>query len=118
MQPTDHQLDRVFHALSDTTRRHILERIRSQDETVNNLAMNFEISLPAVSKHLKVLEKAGLISRRRDGQKRFCHVEPAMMESALQWLEYYQSFWNSRLENLKTLLEQDGLSKPRSTEQQ
>ena len=107
MQITDHQLDRVFHALSDTTRRNILERVRAQDETVNSIASGFNISLPAVSKHIKVLENAGLISRRREGRMRYCHAEPRMMDDALQWLNYYQKFWNTRLDGLQSLLEQN-----------
>ena len=105
MQMTEPQLDRLFHALSDSTRRQILMRVRERDETVNSIAADFEISLPAVSKHLKVLEKAGLISRRKEGQKRLCHAEPDMMNDALAWLAFYQSFWNARLDNLKLQLE-------------
>ena len=105
MQLTDAQLDRLFHALADSSRRRILMRIRERDEIVNSIAAEFDISLPAVSKHLKVLERAGLISRRKEGQKRFCHAEPDMMNDALAWLEFYQSFWNTRLENLKSHLE-------------
>ena len=105
MHLTEPQLDRLFHALADRTRRQILMRIREQDETVNSIAADFEISLPAVSKHLKVLEQAGLLSRRKEGQKRFCHAEPDMMNDALAWLEFYQSFWNARLNNLKSQLE-------------
>ena len=67
------QLDQVFHALSDTTRRKILIQIRDEDKTVNDIASKFKISLPAISKHLKVLESAGLISRVKQGQKRLCH---------------------------------------------
>ena len=105
MQTTDQQLDRVFQALSDTTRRNILMQIREHDETVNNIAAEFEISLPAVSKHLNVLEKAGLLTRTKDGRKRICHVEPALMRDATQWLEFYQRFWTERLNNLKDFIE-------------
>ena len=101
----DHKLDRVFQALSDSTRRQILMRIRENDETVNEIASRFEVSLPAISKHLKVLERAGLISRRKEGQKRFCHAEPAIIEDATAWLEYYQEFWNERLESLRQFIE-------------
>ena len=106
MTLNEQQLDRVFQALSDTTRRNILLRIREQDQTVNAIAGEYEMSLPAVSKHLKVLENAGLISRIKQGRKRLCHVEPKMLDDALAWLEFYQSFWNERLDNLKELLEQ------------
>jgi DNA-binding transcriptional ArsR family regulator len=107
MQTTDATLDRVFQALSASTRRSILMQIREQDETVNNIASKFQISLPAVSKHLKVLEQAGLISRRKDGRKRICRAEPALMSDAMKWLEFYQSFWNQRLSNLKQFIEQN-----------
>ena len=106
MHPTDQQLDRVFQALSDSTRRHILLQIREQDESVNNIASKFKISLPAVSKHLNVLERAGLISRRKDGRKRICHAEPALLSDAADWLEFYQDFWNQRLSNLKHFIEE------------
>ena len=105
MQATEQQLDRVFQALSDSTRRNILMQIREHDETVNAIASNFEISLPAVSKHLKVLERAGLIRRIKDGRNRLCHVEPALMHDASEWLEFYQRFWTERLNNLKDFIE-------------
>ena len=105
MQSTEQQLDRVFQALSDTTRRNILMQIRERDETVNNIAANFDISLSAVSKHLKVLEQAGLIRRIKDGRKRLCHVEPALMHDANEWLEFYQRFWTERLNNLSDFIE-------------
>ena len=107
MHSTEQQLDKVFKALSDSTRRSILLRIRESDETVNEIASQFNISLPAVSKHLKVLEHAGLISRIKDGRKRMCHAEPRLLDDALGWLEFYQSFWNTRLDNLKTFIEQN-----------
>ena len=106
MQPTEQQLDRVFQALSDSTRRNILMQIRERDESVNNIASKFQISLPAVSKHLKVLQQAGLISRRKDGQKRICHAEPALIRDATHWLEFYQEFWDQRLSNLKQYIEE------------
>ncbi len=105
MLSNEQQLDKVFRALSDSTRRRILMQIRDHDHTVNDIASEFEISLPAVSKHLKVLENAGLISRIKEGRKRLCHVEPKMLDGALAWLEFYQSFWNQRLDSLKELLE-------------
>ena len=107
MPNPDQNLDRIFQALSDSTRRQILMRIRDSDETVNEIASKFSVSLPAISKHLKVLERAGLISRRKVGQKRFCHAEPSIMEDAVAWLEYYQEFWNERLENLRQFVEND-----------
>ncbi len=105
METKNHQLDRVFQALSDSTRRSILLQVREKNETVNNIAARFQISLPAVSKHLKVLERAGLISRSKDGQKRLCHAEPELMQDAVAWLEYYQAFWNDRLDSLREFIE-------------
>ena len=103
----DHKLDRLFHALSDTTRRGILMRVRESDKTVNEIAAQFDISLPAVSKHLSVLEEAGLLSRHKQGRKRICHVEPQQLQNAADWLEFYQSFWNDRLDNLKDFIEKE-----------
>jgi DNA-binding transcriptional ArsR family regulator len=101
------ELDRLFQALSDTTRRGILMRIREGDRTVNDIASQFDISLPAVSKHLSILERAGLLTRRKEGRKRICHVEPQQLHSATEWLEFYQSFWIEQLENLKQFVETD-----------
>jgi len=103
----DHELNRLFQALSDTTRRGILMRIREGDRTVNDIASQFDISLPAVSKHLSILERAGLLTRRKEGRKRICHVEPKQLQNATEWLEFYQSFWSERLENLRKIIESD-----------
>lgn len=105
MTSTDERLDTLFHALSDTTRRAILMRIRDQDRTVSDIASVFEISLPAVSKHLSILERAGLISRRKHGRQRICHVEPDRLEDAVGWLEFYGGFWNDRLDKLQQFVE-------------
>ena len=107
MDPQDQELDRLFRALSDTTRRGILMRIRGGDRTVNDVASQFDISLPAVSKHLTILERAGLLTRRKEGRNRICHVEPKQLQNATEWLEFYQSFWNEQLENLKQFVEND-----------
>ena len=105
MSMNEAQLDALFHALSDRTRRAILMNVRSGDRSVNEVAAQFDISLPAVSKHLGTLERAGLITRRKKGRYRFCHVEPRMLQNATAWLDYYQSFWNDRLEGLKNFVE-------------
>ena len=107
MRTQDRELDRLFQALSDTTRRGILMRIREGDRTVNDVASQFDISLPAVSKHLTILERAGLLTRRNEGRKRICHVEPRQLQSATEWLDFYQRFWNEQLENLKQFVETD-----------
>jgi len=104
-------LDRVFQALSDSTRRGILQQIREQDLAVNDIAAQFSISLPAVSKHLGVLERAGLVRRIKHGRQRICHAEPRMLDDALAWLEFYQQFWDHRLDTLKQVVEQQHLAK-------
>ena len=107
MTISDSQLDTLFHALSDRTRRAILMNVRNGDRSVNEVAAQFEISLPAVSKHLDKLERAGLITRRKEGRRRLCHAEPSMLENATAWLDYYQSFWNERLDDLRKFVESD-----------
>lgn len=107
MLPDESQLNALFQALSDPTRRAILMHVRGSDRSVNEVAAQFEISLPAVSKHLGTLERAGLITRRKQGRHRFCHVEPGMLQDATAWLDYYQSFWNDRLEDLRNFVESD-----------
>lgn len=107
MISTDEKLDQLFQALSDSTRRSILLKIRDQDHNVNEIASEFNISLPAVSKHLNILERAGLISRQKLGRQRICRVQPERLRDAYEWLEFYQKFWNDRLDQLKQLIEQD-----------
>ena len=96
----DDQLDSVFAALGDSTRRAILRRLASGEATVNELAEPFSISLQAVSKHLKVLERAGLISRGRDAQWRPCRLEAAPLESAIGWIEDSRQLWEGRFDQL------------------
>jgi DNA-binding transcriptional ArsR family regulator len=94
------QLDRTFAALSDPTRRAILARLAEGEATVNEVAEPFAISLPAVSKHLKVLEHAGLITRGRDAQWRPCRLKAAPLGDAADWLEHYRQFWEGSLDRL------------------
>lgn len=101
------QLDQVFGALSDPTRRAILERLSLGQTTVSELAAPFSSSLPAISKHLRVLEGAGLIARRTVGRQRVCSIAPAAMESAAEWIEHYRRYWNERLDSLERYLETD-----------
>ena len=98
------QLDAIFAALSDPTRRAILSRLASGDASVNELAEPFDMSQPAISKHLKVLERAGLISRGRDAQRRPRRLEAAPLAEANGWLETYRQFWEQSFENLDSLL--------------
>jgi DNA-binding transcriptional ArsR family regulator len=97
-------LDRTFAALADPTRRAILTRLADGEATVSDLAAPFDMTLPAVSKHLKVLERAGLISRTRQAQWRPCRLEPAPLKEASDWLEEYRRCWEERLDRLEDYL--------------
>jgi DNA-binding transcriptional ArsR family regulator len=98
------RLSRVFAALADPTRRAILARLAEGEATVNELAAPFSISLQAVSKHLKVLEAAGLITRGRDAQWRPCRLEPAPLREVLAWTEQYRRHWEERFDHLDSYL--------------
>lgn len=100
---TDH-LSIVFAALADPTRRAILARLASGEAPVTELAQPFEMSLPAVSKHLKVLEHAGLISRGREAQWRPCKLEASPLKETADWLERYRQFWEERFDRLDEYL--------------
>jgi len=100
------QLDATFAALADPTRRAILARLASGDATVNQLAKPFAMTQPAISKHLKVLERAGLISRSRDAQRRPRRLEAKPLGKASVWLEGYRQFWEESFERLDVLLEE------------
>jgi DNA-binding transcriptional ArsR family regulator len=100
------ELDEVFSALSDPTRRTILERLRQGQASITEIAEPFEISLPAISKHLKVLEKAGLISNVKEGRTHYLHLNPQPMKAALEWLEFYRQMWEEQLDSLADFLEE------------
>jgi DNA-binding transcriptional ArsR family regulator len=100
----DAELDATFAALADATRRAILARLAHGEATVNELAAPFDISLPAVSKHLKVLERAGLISRGRDAQFRPCRLEAARLDGATDWIEQNRQVWTDRFDKLSAHL--------------
>ena len=111
--PTD-RLSTTFAALADPTRRAILARLALGETTVNKLAEPFDMSLPAVSKHLKVLERAGLIERGRDAQFRPCRLEPEPLKAVDSWLEEYRRLWEERLDRLDEYLQKlQGKEKPR-----
>jgi DNA-binding transcriptional ArsR family regulator len=97
-------LDRTFAALADPTRRAILARLAEGEATVNELAAPFDISLPAVSRHLKVLESARLIVRARDRQFQRCRLAPNALRDAADWLEFYRDFWTKSLDRLEAHL--------------
>jgi DNA-binding transcriptional ArsR family regulator len=102
VQPAD--LSTIFAALADPTRRAILARLLAGDAPVKDLAAPFELSGPAVTKHLKVLERAGLISRSREGQQRPCRLEPRALAPAADWIEQYRAMWEERFDRLESYL--------------
>jgi DNA-binding transcriptional ArsR family regulator len=108
MSRTPGALDEVFAALADPTRRAILGRLADGDATVNELAAPFSISLQAVSKHLKVLEGAGLITRGRDAQRRPCRLRAEALAGADAWLERYRALWERSFDSLADHLSQGG----------
>jgi DNA-binding transcriptional ArsR family regulator len=97
----DDPLSATFAALADPTRRAILARLAHGEATVNELAEPFDMSLQAISKHLKVLESAGLISRGREGQLRPARLEPTALEPAISWIEEHQAIWADRFDQLE-----------------
>jgi DNA-binding transcriptional ArsR family regulator len=100
------RLDATFAALADPTRRAIITRLASGEATVTELAAPFDMSQPAISKHLKVLERAGLVSRGRDAQRRPCRLEARPLKAATDWLERYRHFWEAQFQRLDALLEE------------
>jgi DNA-binding transcriptional ArsR family regulator len=98
------QLDLVFGALADPTRRAILARLAQGDATVNELVSPFGLAQPTISKHLKVLERAGLVSRGRTAQYRPARLNPAPLEQAVQWLGNYREFWEESLDRLESFV--------------
>ena len=101
------RLDTVFHALGDPTRRQMLQSLAGGEKTVSQLADPFAISLAAASKHIKTLERAGLIRREVRGRTHLCRLEPRPLASAHEWLGFYQRFWTERLDILDRLLREE-----------
>jgi DNA-binding transcriptional ArsR family regulator len=110
-------LDATFSALADPTRRAILARLARGDAVVGDLARPFAISLPAVSRHLRVLERARLIERRVDAQWRVCRLRPQPLRTAASWIEEYRRFWEQGLDDLAALLEAPSQPKPQANPQ-
>jgi DNA-binding transcriptional ArsR family regulator len=109
------QLDATFFALADPTRRAILSRLAKGEASVQELAVPFKMSQPAISKHLKVLERAGLVSMGKDAQRRPRRIEAQPLAEATQWLEKYRKFWKGNFDRLDLLLEEMKLeSKPKT----
>ncbi|HKE37911.1 MAG TPA: metalloregulator ArsR/SmtB family transcription factor [Candidatus Baltobacteraceae bacterium] len=104
MKPDSKRLDATFFALSDATRRAILVRLASGEATVNELTESFAISQPAISRHLKVLENAGLIHRSRDAQRRPARVEPKSIGDITAWIERYRDLWETTYQRLDAVL--------------
>ena len=105
MQESNTELDSVFSALSDATRRSILDRLALGDTTVNELAHPFDVSLPAVSKHLSVLERAGQIVREREGRFQRCRLVAGPMRNASHWITRYRALWEGQLDALGNYLD-------------
>lgn len=102
-------LDRTFAALADPTRRAILSRLVRGESTVTELATPFDMSLQAVSKHLKVLSRAGLVRQLRDGRIQRCRISPEPLREALSWIEWHRRFWEDQLGSLADYLAEDGV---------
>lgn len=98
-------LDRIFAALADPTRRAILARLAQGETSVGELAQPFEMSLPAISKHLRVLERAGLLRQEKEGRIRRCHLLVEPLKDAAAWLDFYQQFWEGQFEALADYLQ-------------
>jgi DNA-binding transcriptional ArsR family regulator len=112
--PNPDRLDATFFALSDATRRAILVRLARGEATVNELTESFSISQPAISKHLKVLEKAGLVRRSRDAQRRPARVETQPIADAVTWIERYRQRWEQTYQRLDALLASELKKRKRS----
>ncbi|MCB1215797.1 MAG: metalloregulator ArsR/SmtB family transcription factor [bacterium] len=104
---TEAELSRTFSALSDPTRRGILRRLADGSTTVSELAGPYSMSLPAVSKHLKVLEEAGLVSRDKQGREYHCRLLAGPLREAMEWIAFYRGFWHARIDSLEDFLASD-----------
>lgn len=112
-QSTD--LDSVFSALGDATRRAILAQLAEGDSRVTELARPHDMSLPAVSKHLRVLEQAGLVKKQKDGRVIRCSLDPAALKTAADWVDQYRRFWDERFDQLARYLEDTHPNKEKDT---
>ncbi len=112
--PAAHDLDGVFAALADPTRRGILERLAQGEATVGELAAPYAISLPAVSRHVKVLERAGLLERRIDGRVHRCRLQPEALVTANQWVERHRAFWEAQFDRLAAFLDGPAPTSPQA----
>ena len=103
----EHQIDTVFQALGDATRRQMLMTLAASEQTVGQLAAPYAMSLAAASKHIKVLETAGLVRREIQGRTHLCRLSPGPLAAAHEWLAFYERFWTARLDTLDRLLRED-----------
>ena len=114
MVDEDDDVDQIFHALSNRTRRGMLRRLSRQECTVGELAAPAEMSLAAASKHVQVLERAGLVNRRVSGRQHICSLSPKPLKEASEWLSFYEKFWDESLDRLEAVIETDlAASSPR-----
>jgi len=109
---SDQQLDAVFHALSDPTRRAMLRALASGERNIGELAQPFEMSFPAVSKHVRVLEQAGLVRREVRGRSHMCQLAPEALADANGWFRFYEQFWTERFDALDALFKAAKADKP------
>jgi DNA-binding transcriptional ArsR family regulator len=107
------RLDGAFHALAHPVRRDMLARLAEGSRTVGELAEPFSMSLAAASKHVQVLERAGLVRRTVDGRRHVCRLDPAPLASASEWLRFHERYWNERLDDLQALVERPPEEDPR-----
>lgn len=108
MVESESETDRVFRALGDPTRRLMLERLKQGNQTVSALAEPFDMSLAGASKHVSVLEKAGLVERAKRGRETICSLKPQGLLAARDWVERYAGFWTDRLERFDAALKEEG----------
>jgi DNA-binding transcriptional ArsR family regulator len=101
----DAQLDTIFRALSDPTRRAMLRSLSRNEQSLSQLAAPIEMSFPAASKHVRVLEQAGLVRRRVEGRTHICTLEPAPLAAATDWLSFYQTYWTEKFDALDALFQ-------------
>jgi DNA-binding transcriptional ArsR family regulator len=109
------QLDHVFHALSDPTRRAMLRSLAGGERKIGDLATPFSMSFAAASKHVRVLEAAGLVRRRIEGRAHICRIEPEPLRSADEWLRFYEGFWSRKLDDLEAALRAEDAAQALST---
>lgn len=110
--PDNDRLDALFRALADPTRRSMLQRLGAGERTVGELARPLEMSLAAASKHIRVLERAGLVRREVDGRTHRVRLDPMPLHAGAEWLRHYERFWTARLDALAALLDAEGPSAP------